>query len=110
MGPKDRKLAPMVKYRMYRLKIISHRDEARRRGRSFHMSLGTKKRNKSYMFSHLPFSFSGKDLLTVLEFLMLFVDFADSIQMDEHEAYIILPHALAGKARNHLNAGKCLGR
>lgn len=40
----------------------------------------------------------------------MFVEYADSIELDEQNAYLVLPHALLGCTANHLNAGKSLGR
>jgi len=108
--PTNRKFSKLVSYRTYRLEITSHRDGAWRRGRGYEPSLGRKKRNQAYMTEHLPFRFAGKDPITILEFLSLFVEYADGIGLDEEDAYQILPHAIVGKASNHLNAGKRLGR
>ena len=52
------------------------------------------------------YSFDGSDAIKVLEFLAKFCDKADTLEMTEAQAYVVLPYLLKGSAKEQFDAVK----
>ena len=89
----------LLSYRYYRLLKTT----SKRTGRE---TAKTRDHIKRMEITLKDYSFDGQDPIKVLEFLSKFCDEADTLEMTEAQAYVVLPYLLKGSAKEQFNAVK----
>ena len=97
--PSDPLYKKLLSYRYYRLNRLSSRRTGRETGK-------TRDHIRRMEITLRDHSFSGEDPIKVLEFLAAFRDEANTLEMTEAQAYVVLPYLLRGPAKEQFVAVK----
>ena len=97
--PSDPLYRKLLSYRYYRLQKTDSSRTGRQTGKTRDHIRRMEITLKDYMFG-------GDDPIKVLEFLSKYCEEADTLEMTEAQAYVVLPYLLKGSAKEQFNAVK----